>query len=524
MNGSHVRKHLTGRAFIVVYRKPDAVTEDAASDEMAEAIAQCADDPLRYVLFAFPWGEVGTPLAKQAGPDEWQIRFLKRLAVLIVERRITPGEAIKMAVASGHGIGKSACIAWIILWFLSTRETPQVVCTANTKTQLETKTWREVGKWLKLAINGSWFQKTNTKVSLKDQPEDWYALAQPWSKESPESFAGTHETNVLFLFDEGSNIPDVIWEVVEGAMTTAGAIWIVFGNPTRNTGRFRECWREFRHRWVTFEIDSRTAKMANRAQLDAWVKDYGEDSDFVRIRVKGEFPRSASNQLIGEDLVHAAAMRHKEALLSLDPDRAQEPYRFGAKILSIDVARFGTDESVIGLREGNWFEILAVHQGLDSIQLAFRVGEWISKLRPDATFLDEVGVGAGALDQLRHLGYDVIGVNGAHSAIDDKVNSNKRAEMWVGMRDWLKAGGCIPDIKELRSDLTAPEYGYDGKDRIQLEKKEDMKARGIPSPDRGDCLSMTFYMPVAAKASQEDIVARFTRKQAAASGGSWMAG
>ena len=240
--------------------------------------------------FNDPVGYVRTIL--RADPDEWQADVLRDIAT---NQRV--------AVASGHGIGKTAEIAWIIHWFISTRPDPQIVVTANTKNQLDSKTWRELAKWNKQALNADIFEHSATKFFLKDSPDTWFASAIPWTEHNSEAFAGTHEEHVLVLFDEASNIAQPIWDVVEGAMTTTGAKWVAFGNPTRNTGAFRECFGKFRHRWVCRQIDSRTAKMVDSKQVQQWIDDYGEDSDFVRVRVRGEFPRAGSNQFIsGEDV------------------------------------------------------------------------------------------------------------------------------------------------------------------------------------------------------------------------------
>ena len=128
-------------------------------------------------------------------------------------------------------------------------------------------------KWHKLARNKEWFVWTATKFYLRDDPETWFASAIPWSEERSEAFAGTHEDHVLVIFDEASAVADIIWEVIEGAMTTGECVWLAFGNPTRNTGRFRECWRKFRHRWITRRVDARTAKKANAAQIERRLTD-----------------------------------------------------------------------------------------------------------------------------------------------------------------------------------------------------------------------------------------------------------
>ena len=204
---------------------------------LIEDIAAFYDDPLGFVLYAFPWGVNGGPLADEDGPDEWQRDVMGAIAESIKAGQDV-GTAIQVAVASGHGIGKTALVAWLILWYVSTHEFPQVVVTANTGTQLSAKTWRELSKWHKLSINQHWFAWTATRFSHISYPETWFASAIPWTEHNSEAFAGTHEKHVLVIFDEASAIADKIWEVTEGAMTTAGAMWLCFGNPTQTTGRF----------------------------------------------------------------------------------------------------------------------------------------------------------------------------------------------------------------------------------------------------------------------------------------------
>ncbi len=468
-------------------------------DELTEAIAQFVCDPLGYVYFVFPWGEQGSPLAGEDGPDEWQIDILRRIG----EGTLTVGEAIQIAVASGHGIGKTALIAWIIHWFISTRPNPQIVCTANTKQQLEQKTWRELAKWNKLALNSHWFTWTATKFYFTDSPEDWFAAAVPWSKEKSEAFAGTHERHVLVVFDEASKIDDKIWEVTEGAMTTIGAVWIAFGNPTQNTGRFKECFGRFRHRWICRQIDSRTAKMANKKQLEQWIEDYGEDSDFVRVRVKGEFPRAGSAQFIPSDLIEAAAGR------VIRP----ENYLHAPKVLGVDVARFGDDQTVFYVRQGlATLKVLKV-RGKDTMWTASTAAVIYDEEKCHALFIDDTGVGGGVTDRLRQLGYRPIAVVVGETATDEKRYFNKRAEIWGAMRDWLKTGGCIPDDSELKADLEGPEYGFDAKERLQLEKKQDMKERGLASPDTAEALALTFAQPVYVMTEHDRIAAMSQDKE-----------
>lgn len=450
--------------------------------ELIEAVAATYYKPIDFVYAMWPWGEEGGPLEHDPGLDDWQVEVLEALG----NGLLTVDEAIQIAVSSGHGIGKTALIAFIIIWYMATRTNPQVVVTSNTATQLMTKTWRELAKWWKLCRLQHWFKWTATRFYMVANPETWFAAAVPWTKERSEAFAGTHDKNVLVIFDEGSRIDDVIWEVAEGAMTTSGAVWVVFGNPTRNTGRFRECFRKFRKRWLTFTVDSRTARMTNKDKIAAWIADYGVDSDFVRVRVRGVFPRSGTNQLIPSDLIYEAQQRKVE------------PQDGVPRIMGVDPARFGDDQSVVYIRQGLATLGIAKFRGLDGVQLANRVAQIAIDHSIDAIFVDEPGLGASCCDQLTRLGVDFTPCNNSHKAIDEKQFHNHRAEMWWKTMLWLKRGGAIPaDDTELGEDLEAPEYGYDNSDRVQLEHKDDIKLRIGRSPDTGDALALTFAHPVA---------------------------
>lgn len=453
----------------------------------------CYDNPLAFVEMAFVnyWEE---SKEQQKGPDKWQANLLERVGKEFFN---DPDTVIREAISSGHGIGKSTIVAWIILWAMSTRPQLSGIVTANTEAQLKTKTWRELAVWHKRAINSHWFNWTATKFYHIDHPETWFVSAIPWSETRPEAFAGLHADHVLILYDEASAIPDCILEVSEGAMTTPRCMWFCFGNPTRNTGRFRECFGKLKHRWHHNQIDSRTCKMTNKEQLDQWVSDYGEDSDFVRVRVRGEFPRSGSLQFIPSDHVAEARARTVE----------HSVYFHMPVILGVDVARFGDDQSVILVRQGRKVSQIFKYRNLNTVQLAGRVIEKISQFKPQCTFVDVIGIGAGVVDQLVELGYAIQEVNAAVKPDDDETYYNKRAEMWGRMRDWLAGEVDIPDDPELADDLTGIEYGYTvTKFQIQLEKKEDMKSRGLSSPDCADALALTFAEHVAPPSPYQEIM------------------
>lgn len=463
---------------------PEQALINVIQGEASKGTTGFTFDPLGFVMYVYPWGEPGTPLEKYDKPDTWQEDVLEHIREAYEEGgdigEILKG-AIRIAVASGHGIGKTALVAWIIHWFMSVFKNPQIVVTANTKTQLTTKTWRELSKWHSMSLHEHWFDWAATTFKFKESPATWVANAIPWSEHNSEAFAGTHDENVLVIFDEASAVADVIWEVTEGAMTTANCIWVAFGNPTKNTGMFAQCFKRFRHRWWGRKVDSRTAKMTDKKLLNEWIEDYGEDSDFVRVRVRGEFPRAGDLQLIPVDVVEEATQR--EYIVP----------RGTPRIMGVDVARYGSDMSVIARRHGRKLEPLSKYRGLDTMQLAAVVAGKIRDERPDMVMVDGTGIGAGVIDRLRQLGHDVIEVHFGSKADpgNENIFYNKRIEMWVRMGTWLKTAD-IPRDPELYDDLISPEYYYDVKMRMRLEGKEDMKKRGLASPDCADALALTF--------------------------------
>ncbi|MDP2332845.1 MAG: terminase, partial [Reyranella sp.] len=299
-------------------------------------------DPLGFVTWAFPWGE--GPLAGHDGPEAWQADVLREIG-----RQLEVGEGpVRIAVASGHGVGKSALVAWLLLWASATVPSTRGVVTANTETQLKTKTWVELGKWHGLVTTHDFNELGATSLASRlPVPEGAGRIdVVPWAAHNAEAFAGLHYkgSRILVVFDEASAIADAIWETAEGALTDAGTeiVWIAFGNPTRTQGRFFECFNRFRENWHTQQVDSRTVSLTDKRQLARWVADYGEDSDFVRVRVRGQFPRTGTMQFIDGERVQQAMTR------ILDPATDTSL----PLVMGVDVARFGDDRSVIFLRRG----------------------------------------------------------------------------------------------------------------------------------------------------------------------------
>lgn len=462
------------------------------NDRIIDLAASCRFDPDRWSRLAWDWG-VGE-LADYDGPREWQsdINQIIRDHLDDPDTRYQP---LQISVASGHGIGKSAEMGMLSNWAMSCWPDAKIVTTANTEGQLRTKTAPEIGKWFRLSLTGHWFDVQTMSIKSRDpaRTESWRQDFIPWSEHNTEAFAGLHNKGkiILLLFDEASKIHDKVWEVAEGALTDEDTviIWIVFGNPTRNSGRFRECFRRFRHRWKPRQIDSRSVPGTNKAYLQRMVDDYGEDSDIVKVRVRGQFPAQSAMQFISADDVDRSRSIHLR----------REQYAFAPVIIGVDPAWTGDDKLEIMLRQGLYSKSIATMPRNDNdVHVANLIARLEDEYQADAVFIDAgYGTGIKSAGDVMGRSWRLIWFSGKPI---DPGYLNKRAEIWGQMKRWIKAGGAIdPADEDLYQDLVGPETvaRLDGK--IQLESKEDMKDRGLPSPNRGDALALTFSEPVAKK-------------------------
>lgn len=460
-------------------------------EALAGLCAEYTHDPLGWAEVAYEWGE--GELSRHSGPRRWQAESLETIGTHLQNpaTRFTP---LLIAVASGHGIGKSALIGMIVNWGLSTCTDTKVLITANTDTQLRTKTSPEVGKWQRMSVTSEFFECNSASIASRDKAhaKEWRADFVPWSEHNTEAFAGLHNEGkrIIVIYDEASKIHDKVWEVTEGALTDENTeiIWIAFGNPTQSKGRFRECFRKFKHRWITKQIDSRTVEGTNKDQLAKWIADYGEDSDFCKVRIRGMFPAMSAKQYISEARIDAAFGKHLK----------REQFSFAPKIISCDPAWDGGDEIVIAMRQGLHYQVLKTLAKNDNdIYVATLIAQFEDEHEADAVFIDG-GFGTGIVSAGRTWGRDWQLVWFAGESADIGC-LNKRAEIYKLVNEWLKEGGAIPEDNQLRDELLAIETVERMDGKIQIKSKEQIRDEIGCSPNRADALAITFAFPVVKK-------------------------
>jgi len=469
----------------------------SVNELLLEQLVSLANRPYDFTLWGFPWGEPNTELETRAGPDPWQKNVLLQMQERLLAGE-TPnavmawaGEAIQVAIKSGHNVGKSALLSWIGWWAMATAVDTRGRATANTEKQLRTILWAELSKWHGLFIAKQLFKVTATSIYSSD-PEHamtWRMDAVPWSADNPDAFSGLHNygKRIIILFDEASGIADSIWERTDGVMREMNTqlLWVAASNPSNNSGRFYECWHKLSSSWITKTVSSLEVTFTNKDSLHKAIEQHGLDSDYVKVRILGEFPSTSTHQLISTDVIREARVC------------PLEPQPWAPLVLGVDVARYGENENVAQFRQGRDARTLPIvrWKGLSVPESGNRIAQLIAKHNPDAVFIDEGGVGGGVVDFVRLLGHYVIGVNfgaGASSRPGGILVANKRAEMYFLAREWLTTGGAIADADELEDQLIAVTYSE--RERTQetiLTPKKEM----VVSPDWADALALTFAFP-----------------------------
>lgn len=395
-------------------------------------------------------------------------------------------ERRRVSIRSGHGTGKSSFLSWAILWFLSCFFPSKIPATAPTGHQLSDILWAELAKWYRVLCErvpdlGAEFEWRSEVFHLKSAPRESFAVARTSRPENPDALQGFHSENLLFLIDEASGIPDQIFEVAEGALSTEGAYAIMAGNPTRMSGYFYESHHKARQQWACLHWNGEDSPLVSQQHIEDMRRKYGEDSAIYKIRVKGEFAGTLDG-VIPLDIVTAAVGRDVKP--------------FGDTVWGLDVARFGDDRTALCKRQSNSMDAPVIAwSGLDTMQTAGRVMMEYegAKVKPSKIFVDVIGIGAGVVDRLRELKAPVVGVNVAEAPSADAKYARLRDELWFKARDWFQARDCrIADDEDLIAELTLPTYSIQSNGKLKVEAKDEIKKRGVVSPDLADAFCLTF--------------------------------
>lgn len=429
------------------------------------ALLRSKDDPLLFVKEVLG-----------AEPDPWQREALDAI-----------GRRDRVSIRSGHGVGKTTLLAWLTLWFLLTRNHCKVPVVANSQQQLRDTIWPEIGSWhrrLPAPLRGAIEVQVERVVRVSD-PEGAFAVARTASVGNPEALQGFHAEHLLFLIDEASGVPDVVFQVGLGALSTTGSKVLLAGNPTRTSGYFYDTHHTLRERWHLIQVSCLDVPRA-RGHIEDIRAKFGEGSNVWRTRVLGEFPTADDDTVIPLEWVLGAVGRDVETSRHLMP------------IWGLDVARFGDDSSALAKRQGNTLlEPVKRWRNKDSIQLAGLVKQEYDgtpeEMRPYLIVVDLIGVGSGVYDQCSVLGLPVRGVNVGEAAATRDNCSRLRDELWFRCREWFEEKACtMPCDEALIAELTAPTYAFTATGKAVVEAKADMKKRGLRSPDGADALLLTF--------------------------------
>lgn len=452
-------------------------------------VARWAASPLDFALEALfkitrdqwrPWIP-GTPRPEKSpiGLEKWQGDLLDDVAAAKREgkRRFT--------IRSGHGTGKSTTQAILIIWFLLFHRDLKVPVTANSSDQLRDVLWAELAKWHRElpSFLKDMLELNTERMFIKAAPESAFAVARTARPERPEALQGFHAGILAFFIEEASGIDDVIFETAGGALSSDHSWVFMFGNPTRTSGYFYRSFHGNRGEWRAYHVPCQHSSRVSSSYPEQIAREYGESSNVYRVRVLGEFPLTEDDAVIGLGIVEAAI------------DRQVAPSE-SAVVWGLDVARFGDDTTALAKRRGNiLLEPVTEWKKLDLMQTVGRVvSEYrLATPRPNAINVDVIGLGAGVVDRLRELGLPARGINvGESPATDDDRYMRLRDELWFKGRSWFESRAVsIPRDDGLISEIVGPKYKIESSGKLKVESKDDMKKRGVKSPNKADAFLLT---------------------------------
>lgn len=412
-----------------------------------------------------------------AEPSNQQMEFIQA-----VEDAISGKALPYISVRSGHGTGKTSSLAWLILWVGLTKEDAKIPTTAPVAAQLVNLLIPEVSKWRNKMC--SEFQKL---VEVQSQDVKFYnknhCFARTARKENVEALAGVHASFVCYIADEASGIDQAVFNVIEGALTGDKFLFVMTSNPTRTTGTFFDSQNKKRSSYQALHFDSEKSSNVNQKWVEDMEKKYGRESDIFRVRVNGEFPNVNATGLFSLSDLEAAANRKADAS--------------GSMVISVDVARYGDDTTIIAEKRGMQLKLLKQLKHKSTTEVAGEVA-YLSRQGPyGGIVVDTIGVGAGVFDQLKPIaGARMIDGNVGFQPDDTNTYMNKRAEMYFKLRDAIKRGASIPQDDELIEELLSIEYQFTESGKIKIKPKDQIKEDLGRSPDKADAFALLFFRDI----------------------------
>lgn len=457
----------------------------------ADDINRWHSDPVSFVREVFG-----------AEPDAWQIDTLNAVA-----------RNPKVAMSACKGPGKSCVLGWVAWWFLVTNPDAQIIAVSITGDNLRDGLWKELAHWQsKSSMLQRAFEWGAERIKSFDRPSTWWISARTFAQNADPSqqantLAGFHAQNILIILDEVGDYPPGVLPAAEAIFANeVNAKLVVAGNPTSTNGPLYTIVTQPTG-WIVVFIngDPDDPKRSPRISIK-WAQEeidrWGRDNPYVMVNILGQFPPAGADQLIALNYVVAAMQRDVGAL----------SYRSDPIIWGLDPSRSakaGADEAALARRQGLLSRKFHYWRGLDGPELAVAVAKMLVEAEkagelPDQFFIDVGGIGSSVYDHLKLLGWkDIIApIDFGGSASDSKF-LDKRSEMWWLMAEWCRRpGSCLPNDPILRAELVSPNYKYkvvNKRTGFKLQSKEEMKADGIPSPNRADALCLTFAAPVHPK-------------------------
>lgn len=394
-----------------------------------------------------------------------------------------------VSIRSGHGVGKTAFEAWMILWYTTTHFPCKVPCTAPTSHQLEDILWSELAVWRRrmTAQLSELFEVTSDRLYLKLAPDECFAVARTARKENPDALQGFHSENIMFFVDEASGVPNEIFQPLEGALSTPGAKSLMCGNPTRTNGYFFDSHHKNRAQFHCIRVSCEDSSRVHPNYINKMKAQYGEESNIYRVRVLGEFPHEASDVLMPLSIVEPAI------------DREVEPTPV-KPIWGLDPARYGQCLNALAKRKGNTLIEPVMTWG--NVSLMETVGKVVWEYentpkseRPYEIIVDVCGLGAGVVDRLQELGLPVVGINAGEAPPRGDAHRLQRMRDWLWWQgsEWFRTNAVsIAEDDYLVGELTDVHYSLTSSGKIVVESKKEMLERGVPSPDRADAFLLTF--------------------------------